>query len=275
MKKTFLILSVSLTCACSFKQVAVKSMAAIMTDAMPVYLQEEDIQTAKETMLPAVKMSESLLESDTDNQKLLKLTAKGYCGYSFAFLEDKDNKRSGAMYKKGLTYSTRLLENKNIIAEKKINFNNIKFKDTPAVFWHAFCLAGFVKLNLNDPSALSRISGLEKIIETLIEINPSYYYNASYALKGAILARSNILGGNLQQSKHSFEMSLKGEGAKFKINKLLYAKTYAQAVLDRELFEKLLNEILDAPLQLPQENMLNIVAEQKAQKLLGEIDEIF
>jgi len=276
MRKSVLLISVlMLTSACSVKKIAVNNMADIINCAMPVYLAEEDIQTAKETMLPAVKMSESLLASQPQNSKLLELTAKGYCGYSFAFLEDVDNNRSSAMYAKGLGFSTKLLENKKILSGGKFNSQNVKIKDTSSVFWHTFCLAGFVKLNLDKPAALSKISKLEEMIDVVIKLNPSYYYNAAYALKASLLARSKILGGNLSLAKHYFDMSLKGEGDKFKVNRLLYAKTYAPAVLDRNLFEKLLGEVISSPDELPKEALLNKISVQKAHKLLEQTDEIF
>jgi hypothetical protein len=275
MKKISFILAVFLLCGCSVKKIAVKNMADIMTDGMGAYLEEEDIKTAQDTMLCSVKMAESMLKTDPENQKLLELTAKGYCGYSFAFLEDENPARASAMYKKGMSYSTRLLELKNIILQEKFNGEKLKVKDTPALFWHSFCMGGFIKLNLDDPFALSQINKLETMIDKLIVLNPQYYYNSAYALKGSLLARSKILGGNLAEAKRNFEMSLKGQGVDFKINKLLYAKTYGEAVLDKNLFERLLQEVLQEPDNLPQEKLLNNIAKQKAQKLLEQADEIF
>ena len=98
------------------------------------------------TFLSAVKMAESMLKTDPKNQKLLELTAKGYCGYSFAFLEDENTARASAMYKKGMSYSVQLLEIRDIISEGKFNGEKLKTKDTPALFWHSFCMAGFIKL---------------------------------------------------------------------------------------------------------------------------------
>jgi hypothetical protein len=52
-----------------------------------------------------------------------------------------------------------------------------------------------------------------------------------------------------------------------------FAKTYAVAKQDRELFSKLLNEILTAPDQGDDIRMNNVVAQVRAKRYLKRIDE--
>ena len=60
------------------------------------------------------------------------------------------------------------------------------------------------------------------------------------------------------------------------INSFLFAKTYAVQNQDRDLFEKLLNEILEAPDDLfAEERLANEVAKLKAKRLLESIDDLF
>lgn len=275
MKILFPILAIlSLSC-CSLKKMAVKETANIMYAGMGAYLEEKDLQTARETMLSAVKMAESTLKSDPKNEKLLELISKGYCGYGFAFIEDENPERANTMYKKGLDCSTALLTQKKLLINGKLDSSDISVKDTPIVFWYAFCMSGYIKLNLDKPAVLTRISELRNITDILIKLNPAYYYNSPYALKGTLLARSPMLGGNYDKSKYYFDMALKGQGGKFKINKFLYASFYARQTLNRKLFEKLLNEIITEPDLLSGESMLNNAAKQKARRLLEKTDEIF
>lgn len=270
MKKIMFLLFVVL-CGCSLKKTAIKQTATLMYDGAGVYSGEQDIQTARETMLPAIKFSESILKSDPDNPKLLELTARGYCSYAFTFLEDTDPRRASLMYEKGLEYSAKLMKLQNLLTENK----TLTLKNTPKIFWHAFCMSGYIKLNLDKPRALGKMPELEKITDILIKLNPTHYYNGPYILKAALYAKSPIFGGDYDKSKYYFDIALKGKGAKFKINKLLYADMYARQTLNRHLFEKLLKEILKEPDSMPEEKLLNNIAIERAGKLLGNIDEIF
>ncbi|MEE8269532.1 MAG: TRAP transporter TatT component family protein, partial [Nitrospinaceae bacterium] len=63
---------------------------------------------------------------------------------------------------------------------------------------------------------------------------------------------------------------------KFLMAKVIYAKTYAVQMQDRDLFKKLLNAVLDARSDiLPEQQLANAVAKQKAQKLLESADDLF
>jgi hypothetical protein len=57
---------------------------------------------------------------------------------------------------------------------------------------------------------------------------------------------------------------------------LYYARTYAVATLDQQLFESLLKQIEDASLDvLPEARLANVIAKQKARKLLAQESELF
>ena len=63
---------------------------------------------------------------------------------------------------------------------------------------------------------------------------------------------------------------------KFLMAKVLYAKTYAVQLQDRTLFKKLLKEVIGAPADiLPEQQLANAVAKQKAKKLLESADDLF
>jgi hypothetical protein len=51
---------------------------------------------------------------------------------------------------------------------------------------------------------------------------------------------------------------------------------YAVAVQDKDLFINLLNKVIDTPLDiLPQQTLSNMIAKQKAQKLIENIENYF
>ncbi|CUS87401.1 TRAP transporter TatT component family protein [Candidatus Kryptobacter tengchongensis] len=55
-----------------------------------------------------------------------------------------------------------------------------------------------------------------------------------------------------------------------------YARYYAVQIQDKELFEKLLNHVIESPPHLLKDaELLNIIAKKKAEKFKGMIDELF
>jgi hypothetical protein len=57
--------------------------------------------------------------------------------------------------------------------------------------------------------------------------------------------------------------------------KVLMAKHYARNVFDRELHDRLLNEVLEAQAEYPGYTLVNTLARNEAKKLLAESAEFF
>jgi len=261
-----LIVVIALLCGCSVKRTAVRYAGGIIETGLPVYFEENDIQTAKETMLSGLKFAEVLLKNDPKNKTLPPFLAQGYCGYAFLFVEDTDRERASELYLKGAGFARKLIP-----AGRKISAG-----DVPAVFWNAFCRAGYIQLNLDKPDALADIKKVEELAGAALSADPSYYHNGAHSLLGSLAgARPPLLGGNPESSKKHFEAALKGAGAAFQANRLMYAKTYAVQTQNRELFEKLLKEAAAGENSLPEEKLANKIAAEKAKKLLEKADELF
>jgi len=57
--------------------------------------------------------------------------------------------------------------------------------------------------------------------------------------------------------------------------KVLYARHYARLVFDRPLHDRLLGEVMQADPYAPGLTLSNTLAQEEAQKLLGDADEYF
>lgn len=257
-----------LLCGCSMNRTAARVTAGIVDSGLDTVFSQSDVQYVKEAMPSNLQLMEILLSSDPENKKLLTNAAMGFCGYSLMFVEDENRERASTFYKKGQMYAEKALNGKELSALGK--------KDAPALFWQTFCKASYLNLNKHRPAAIAELPSLEPAINRMEELDPEYYYNGAYILKGAYYAiRPRMFGGDPAKSKEYFEKALTGKGSGFLMTKYEYAKMAATADLDEELFEKLLNEILstepaDGPERLPNE-----ASKIKAKKLLEEKDELF
>ena len=261
-------------------------MAAPMIQGQYASINEETDPVLAEQAMPAsLKMLEGMLRGDPENEALLKNLSEGFCGYAFSFVEDTDPERASLLYLRGRGYAERLLES-NGAPENLIRQNPEQFKGTlktldadhlHGLYWMGQCWAGWLMLNLDDLQAFVAISKVEAVLQRTLELDASYHYAGPHLLLGAFYGgRSKLLGGKPDKARNHFEQCLKLTQHKFLMAKVIYAKTYAVQMQDRALFKKLLGEVMAAPADiLPEQQLANAVAKQKAQKLLESADDLF
>ncbi len=261
---------------CSLNRMAVRTTATVVDKGLPAIYREQDPQFAREALPANLKLMEILLESDPKNRTLLLDAAMGFCGYGFMFIEDENEARASALYKKGGAYALRSLILDKAVQDGAVNTAALNKNSAPAAFWHTFCQAAYVNLNRDDPNAVAELPRIMPVAEKVAALTPEYYYNGAYAMLGTYYAiRPRILGGDPEKAKINFDKALLGSGADFLLNSFMAAKMYSVAAQDQEYFEKALNTILAAELKDDETRLPNEVAKVKAKKLLEKKDELF
>ncbi len=257
--------------ACTVRQIALRTTAGILERGVSAFYEEEDIPFARDSMTSHLKLLEGFLKNDPGNKKLLFSLAQGFGGYSFLFMEDESPERAKYFYKKARDYG--LL----ILGDKMSDLSRVTADEAPALFWTAYAWGGWANLNRTDPQALADLPKVEAMIRRVEELKPGYFYEGANLFLGAYYgSRPRIFGGDLGKSKKYFEGALKNSGRKFLMGQVLYAKYYAVFAQDRDLFQSVLNEVVNAPKDLlPEQALSNQVAKEKAKKLLEKIDELF
>jgi radical SAM superfamily enzyme len=85
-----------------------------------------------------------------------------------------------------------------------------------------------------------------------------------------------VYGGDPTASRSHFEKALAISDHRFLPIQVAFARTYAKMVFDRELYEKLLKEVLTFDIATaPDLTLSNLVAQKQARKLLAETDDYF
>ncbi|MCG2725517.1 MAG: TRAP transporter TatT component family protein [Elusimicrobia bacterium] len=268
---------VSVFNGCSLNKIAVNKTARLIDKGLPAFYREKNTKLAKQSLPANLKLMEVLLETSPQNTLLLRNLSQGYCGYSFMFEEDENIKSASRLYLKGMDFALRALEKNRLISDSKIDAARIKAEDVPEVFWYIFCKTSWINLNRDDPDAIAELPSIIPPAKKIEELNPSYYYNGIYSIFGAYhIIRPKLLGGNPQKSKEYFIKAIHEDGRQFLLNKFIYAKLYAIAMQDEELFDKLIEEILNAPeSNIAETNLANETAKEKAADLKEKRNELF
>ena len=261
-------------------------MATPMVQSQYASINEETDPVLAESAFPAsLKMLEGLLRQDPENETLLKNLAEGFCGYAFSFVEESDPDRASRLYLRGRDYAKRFMiaegASENLIEQSPEQFKNaletLSVDHLPGLYWMGQCWSGWLMLNLDNLQAFVAISKVEAILQRALVLNESYHYAGPHLLLGAFYGgRSKLLGGNPDKARSHFDKSLELTHRKFLMTQVLYAKTYAVQQQDQGLFKTLLTEVMDAPADiLPEQQLANAVAKQKAQQLLESADDLF
>ena len=285
MKPFFLLFLVGLLAGCSPGRMAVQASLTLVESQIAVMKEERDPELAEQAIPANLKMLEGLLRQDPDNTGILENLAEGLCGYAFSFLEDSKPGRASFLYERGKDYALRA----TIIRTGRDNWKDlsldelsraldeVKVSHQPALFWMGQCWGSWLMQNLDSVEAFADIPRLEKLMNKVHDLDPSFHHAGPHVFLGAFYGgRSKMLGGNPEKSRQHFEKALVLTENKYLLVRLLFAKTYAVQNQNRELFESQLQAVVEAPVDIfPEERLANQVARKKAAQLLEQIDELF
>ncbi|MFH1754674.1 MAG: TRAP transporter TatT component family protein, partial [Candidatus Latescibacterota bacterium] len=143
--------------------------------------------------------------------------------------------------------------------------------------WTAANWSQFISLHLDSTDVLVDIPRVMALLERAGELDGSYYEGLPHIILGSLHAfRPPLMGGSPDKSRENFERANQISQGKFLLSHVFYAKFYCYRVQDSDEFDRALNGILAEPLSiLPRYRLLNEIAKQKAERLLGEKDELF
>ena len=281
------LLSFFLFCmACApFKPARVKAVALTAEDVAKAAAKQSD-PTIVRTGSPAYLMLiDGLIEAYPENRELLIAGCRAYLSYASSFLEDTYLDKAAPLYAKAKNYGFRGLSENGDFQEavagdldRFIDFlDQYEKEDVAALFWTTSSWVNWINLNSDSIEALAEMPMLEATMQRILALDGEFYYGSPHLLMGAYLAaKPAIIGGNIDEAKEHFDQALTlGEG-KFLMAKVLFAEYYARRVRDRALFEETLQEVLAAPVDtVPELTLSNVLAQEKARKLLEQADEYF
>ena len=113
-------------------------------------------------------------------------------------------------------------------------------------------------------------------MERVVELDEDYQHGAAHLYLGTLaMILPEMLGGEPEVARVHFERGVLLAGEKNLMARVLYAKGYARPMFDRELHDRLLNEVLAAPVEPGGDSLVNTLARDEAIILLKSGDDYF
>lgn len=256
-----------------FVSSATGKLASDLTSAIS---NNDDLATV-ETGAPAyLLMIDGLVEGNPDSEALLRAGATMYSMYSGVFVKDRE--RAKLLTGKALAYGVRgLCERRSEACNLKDSdfdsftavISGMTKSDVPALYALGSAWAGWIQARRDDWNAVAQIARVEAIMNKILELDESYQLGSAHVYIGTLATLvPPAMGGRPEVAKTHFERALvlsRGDNLMFKV---LYAQQYARLVFDRELHDRLLNEVIGADPQVPGLVLVNTLAQKQAHELL-------
>lgn len=240
---------------------------ALVAEALPAYLVLLDSVAAAPDASPAVTGA----------------AARLYAAYAVVFVTDPA--RAATLGARARRYGDRALctarasacdLNRKPLDALTAEVAAIGPKQSAPLFSQAVGSLAYVRTHAEDWGALAELPKIEAVLARLAEIaDPADRPTVITYLGILNTLRPAALGGKPEAGRAYFEQAIGLAGDRDLGIKVEYARQYARLVYDRELHDRLLNEVLAADPAVPGFTLFNTLAQQAARELLASGDEYF
>lgn len=242
----------------------------------------EDPQTVAEALPAYLLMVDALIRNDPEDADLLATGGRLYVAYAGLFVDDPQRARRLTAHARG--YADRALCESldELCAHLHTDWSafttalaGVESDAVGALYDYAQVWAGWLQSRSDDWQALTELPHLQATLERVVALEPATDHGNALAYLGVLHSqRPPALGGRPEVGREYFEQALAANGGNLSV-KVLYARHYARLVFDQELHDRLLNEVLAAPVQVEGLTMSNVLAQRQARELLQSAADYF
>ncbi len=261
------------------------AMGSLMEDLTSATNKHEDAELVTQAAPTYLLLMDGLLEGNPNDADLLIEASQAYTSYG-ALIESNTPERARLMYRRGKDYGLRALVQKRravapLLAAPYSQFTQItsalRSEDVEFVFWAASGWGAWISVHTESMTALADLPRVILLMEWVLERDETILLGSPHLFLGIYYAAlPPMLGGKPERSREHFERAVELSDGKSAIVFVQMARYYARQVYDRELYESLLHQALDVPVDaVPELTLQNTAAHGLALTLLDETDVFF
>ncbi len=240
--------------------------------------------TLVQNAVPAyLLLIDGLIYEHPDDQGLLAAAAQLYALYGSRFAPNHE--RAVALTTKARDYGRRAMCLRYQWACKwngsdydgfVRHLTEVTKKHVDLLYAYAVGWLAYLDATSEDWSAVAELPWVQASLERVVAVDENYMQGAADGYLGILYSlRPPALGGHPEKAKMYFERAIELSGGRDLSVKVEYAKRYARLVFDRELHDRLLNEVLAAPVEAKNLTLFNVLAKREAKELLKSADDYF
>lgn len=228
---------------------------------------------------------DALVRQEPDSASFRQAAAGLNSAYAGAFV--KDPLRAQRLTEKALAYAAEAacLEHEELCGVRTLPVAELQARlaklddvedDVPLLYTLGSTWAGWIQTHSDDFNAVADLPRVEALMQRVLALDEGYQGGMAHLYLGVIAtAVPPALGGRPEVGRQHFEKAVALSQGRNLMAKVYFAKSYARGIYDRELHDKLLNEVKAADPHAPGWTLSNTLAQQEAEALLKSADDYF
>ena len=291
-----LVVVVALVTGCSLRTMAINTVADSLVAAGDVYASDDDPELVRQALPFALKTIESLLAEQPENRKLLLAACRGFAQYSYAFVDTEadslenvdyraaleERERALKLYLRARDYGLRSLElespgiGRRLEVAPETALAAFGVDEVPLLYWTGAAWGGAISLGKDRPELMADLPAVRALIERTLELDPDYHLGAAHSVMIVLEALPEAMGGSPQRARDHFEQAVALSRGLSAGPYVTLAKQVSVPAQDWREFQQLLEQALEIdPDREPSLRLMNLIVQDQARTLLGEIEELF
>jgi hypothetical protein len=284
---------------CDVAKFTADSTAGLFTRAAPAFESYWDYDLAGEAMPATIVQFEGILRVIPDNQSILAQLSQAYIAYAYGWIEadvealefeseydeaEVQRQRTRIMYLRAMDLTRHRIrlnaEDVDIVVKGSVEDLEAWLRaaftdeqDAEILLWHGYAWGSYINSAKDDMEAVADLAYAKAFVARSIELDPDYYNAAGYTFMG--VATASEMAADLDEAKVYFEKALARTERRALQAQVNMARYYAVKTGDRELFDKLLTEVMDAQDPLPEARLANRMARERAALYIENADQLF
>jgi len=246
-------------------------------------INQNDPETVRDGAPAYILLLDSFLQGSPDDPMLLAAAANLYASYGAVFAEDPE--RAARLTERARDYSVKALciafapsceWDSGTYEEFEASLAGLRPKHADVVFAYSVSSLAYIRAHAEDWNALARLPHMNALLMRYLEIGEGEAEGTVYTYLGILATlRPPALGGEPEKGRRYFETAIDLSGGKDLSAKVEFARGYARPLYERELHDRLLQEVLAADPESPGYTLTNVLAQRDATDLLSSADDYF
>ena len=282
MKKALLIcvIAIGLSGCASLMSSAASGLADSISDSV---LNQDDPETAKAALPTFMVLIDGFIKDNPEDPEILSSGAMLYASYGAIFADDEvrasrltTRARGYALKAMCVSYVPACSWPDDTHEEFVESLKGVGPKQSETLYTYGFASLAFLRAHSSDWNSLAELPQITELFNHYMNISGDEVNGAVYTYMGILLTlRPPALGGEPEKAREYFEKGIALTDGKDLSAKVEFARGYAKLLYERELHDRLLNEVMEADPYQDGFTLSNLLAQEQAAVLLAEADDYF
>lgn len=246
-------------------------------------LNQDDPETVRAGAPSYMLLLDSFLQGDPENPQLLSAAATLYASYGAVFADEPVRAKRLTAKARGYAQAAICKKYDDACAWRDMNYDEfvaslsgVRKKQADLLYTYGFATLAYLRAHSDDWNSLAELPQVEALFNHYLAIAGDDVTAATHTYMGILLTlRPPALGGKPEEARYHFERAIELSGGRDLTAKVEFARGYAKLLYERELHDRLLNEVLVADPYADGLTLGNILAKEDAEALLAEADDYF